>query len=299
MTPEDVPRVSIIIPVFNQAQDLARCLAALERQTYPADRFEAIVVDNGSDEPIGPVTERFSFVRAICEPAPGSYAARNRGIEASTGELLAFTDADCVPADDWVERGVRAVQRLPGAGMVAGEIELTFTDPDRRTAVELFETILGLPQELFLRWGFGATANLFTTKATVDRVGPFDGRLMSGGDMEWGQRVRALGLAQQYGPDVRVFHPARRTLPQLWKKSIRVAAGYQQVADHRGEGTSGLLTNAVRQLIRMDHIRAHIADPRLGTVERRLKFAAIVWLVELLRVFERYRVHWGGRPSRL
>ena len=294
-----MPRVSIVIPVFNQATDLARCLAALERQTYPADRFEVIVVDNGSDEPIGPVAERFSCVRAISEPAPGSYAARNRGIEASRAEILAFTDADCVPADDWVERGARAVQRLSGAGMVAGKIELTFPDPDKRTAVELFETVLGLPQELFLTWGFGATANLFTTKATIDRVGPFDARLMSGGDMEWGQRVRALGLAQQYGPDVRVFHPARRTLHQLWKKSIRVAGGYQQVADHRGEGTSGILTDAVRQLIRLDQIRAHIADPRLGTIGRRLKFAAILWLVELLRLFERYRVHRGGRPSRL
>jgi glycosyltransferase involved in cell wall biosynthesis len=161
VTPEEVPRVSIIIPVFNQARDLARCLAALERQTYPPDRFDVIVVDNGSDEPIGPVAERFSCVRAISEPAPGSYAARNRGIEASRGALLAFTDADCLPAANWIECGVRAVQRLPGAGMVAGQIAMTFYDPDKPTAVELCESIFGLPQEMFLAWGFGATANLF------------------------------------------------------------------------------------------------------------------------------------------
>jgi glycosyltransferase involved in cell wall biosynthesis len=297
--PSDVPLVSIVIPVFNQADALGRCLAALERQTYPADRFEAIVVDNGSDEPIGAVTARFPFVHAICEPAPGSYAARNRGIEASRGEVIAFTDADCLPADDWIERGVRAVHRLSGPGMVAGKIELTFPDPDTRTAVELFETILGFPQELFLTWGFGATANLFTTRATFDRVGPFDARLMSNGDLELGQRVRALGLVQEYAADARVFHPARRTLFQLWKKSIRVAGGFQQVAEQRGQGASGILPNAIRQLILMRHIRSHFSDPRLGTVERRLKFAALVWLVELLRLFERYRVHWGGRPSRL
>jgi glycosyltransferase involved in cell wall biosynthesis len=294
-----MPRVSVIVPVFNQGDDLLHCLAALERQTYPADRFEVIVVDNGSDPPIGLAAGRFPCVRVIAEPAPGSYAARNRGIEASHGELLAFTDADCLPAPDWIECGVRAVQRLPRAGMVAGEIELTFRDPDKRTAVELFETILGLRQQLFLTWGFGATANLFTSRATVDQIGPFDHRLKSGGDMEWGQRLRAAGLAQEYGPDARVFHPARRTLAQIWKKSIRVAGGFQQVADQRGEGLSGLLANAVRQLILLRHIRAHIADPRLGTVENRLKFASVLWLVELVRMCERCRVHWGGRPARV
>lgn len=299
MTLEEPPRVSIIIPVFNQGRELERCLSALERQTYPARRLEVIVVDNGSDEPIGRVTERFSFVRAIQEPTPGSYAARNRGIEASRGEILAFTDADCVPADDWVEHGVRAVQGLPGAGMVAGRIELTFPDPHRRTAVELFETVLAFPQEKFLTWGFGATANLVTTRATIDQVGPFDQRLKSGGDMEWGQRVRARGLAQAYGADVHVFHQARRTFPQLWKKSIRVAGGYQQVADQRGEGISGLTAYAIRQLILLHHVRAHIGDPRLVTLERRMKFAAVLWLVELVRVVERYRVHWGGTPWRL
>ena len=300
MKPDEPPRVSIVIPVFNQGRELERCLSALERQTYPAHHLEAIVVDNGSDEPIHPVTERFSFVRLIRESTPGSYAARNRGIEASRGAIVAFTDADCVPADDWVERGVQAVQRLPEAGgMVAGRIELTFPDPHARTAVELFEAVLGFPQEKFLTWGFGATANLVTTRATIDQVGRFDPRLMSGGDMEWGQRVRARGLAQVYGADVRVCHQARRTFAQLWKKSIRVAGGYQQVADGRGEGISGLTTYAIRQLILLHHVRANIGDPRLNTLERRMKFAAVLWLVELVRVVERYRVHWGGTPWRL
>jgi glycosyltransferase involved in cell wall biosynthesis len=299
LQPEQAPRVSVIIPVFNQPLELAQCLAALERQTYPADLFEAVVVDNGSDQPLDDVTRRFAFVRAVREPTRGSYAARNAGILASRGEVLAFTDADCLPSADWLERGVTAVRSLPGPGMVAGKIELTFPDPDKRTAAELFEMVLGFPQQQFLVWGFGATANLFTTRETVDLVGLFNHRLMSGGDMDWGQRLRGHGLPQEYGANVRITHPARRTLRQLWTKSLRVAGGFQQVAEQRGEGISGCLTNAFHQLVLMRHIRAHIADPRLGTIERRCKFAALVWLVELLRLCERYRVHWGGRPSRL
>jgi GT2 family glycosyltransferase len=296
---DDVPHVTIIIPVFNQARDLERCLAALERQTYPPDRFDVIVVDNDSDEPIGPVAERFPRVRAITEPAPGSYAARNRGIEASRGALLAFTDADCLPAADWIACGVRAVQRLSGAGMVAGRIAMTFHDPDQPTAVELCESIFGLPQEMFLAWGFGATANLFTTRVTVEQVGLFDQRLMSGGDMEWGQRLRALGLAQAYAADACVFHPARRSFAQLCRKTIRVAGGLQQVADRRGEGIRELPAHALRQLILMQHIRAHLGDERLGALNRRLAFATVAWVAELLRLLERCRVHCGGRPARV
>jgi glycosyltransferase involved in cell wall biosynthesis len=296
---EELPNVSIIIPVFNQGQELLQCLSALGRQTYPENRFEAIVVDNGSNEPIGHLTERFSFVRGIREPKPGSYAARNRGIEASRGALLGFTDADCVPAGNWIERGVRAVQRLPGAGIVAGKIALTLNDPDNPTAAELFETVFGLQQEAFLNWGFSATANLFTTKETVNQVGLFDERLMSGGDMEWGQRLLARGLAQEYGDDVCVSHPARRTLGQLFKQTIRVAGGLQQVADQRGQGTTGLSAHAMQQLVRLHSIRANFSDARLGSLNRRLKFATVVWLVELVRTIERFRVHFGGRPSRV
>jgi glycosyltransferase involved in cell wall biosynthesis len=79
-----------------------------------------VVVDNGSDPPIGNLSENFSFAHCIREPKPGSYAARNRGIATSRAALLGFTDADCLPAEDWIECGIRAVQKLPDAGMVAG-----------------------------------------------------------------------------------------------------------------------------------------------------------------------------------
>jgi len=71
------------------------------------------------------------------------------------------------------------------------------------------------------------------------------------------------------------------------------------VADQRGEGIRELPAHALRQLMLMQHIRAHLADERLGTFNRRLTFATVAWLVELLRLLERCRVHWGGRPARV
>jgi glycosyltransferase involved in cell wall biosynthesis len=296
--PESPPLVSIIIPVFNQGDELRECLRAIEGQTYDHERFEVIAVDNGSSRPIDEVVAPFRFARCLREPKPGSYAARNRGIPASRGEILGFTDADCVPAADWIARGVDAVLRLGGDGMVGGSIELTVRDPRKPTAAELYDSVCGFPQESFIRWGFSVTANLFTTRSTIDSVGPFDERLMSSGDLEWGQRVRARGLPQVYAADVRIAHPARRTLGELIRKIVRVAGGNQQLADQRSQGTEGLLEYTWQQLIQLKRIRANIYHDRLNTYVAKLKFAAVVWSVDFVRTIERFRVHYGGRPRR-
>jgi len=299
MSRESAPDISVIIPVFNQPDELERCLAALQQQSYPLPRFEVVVVDNTPATLLAEVVERFPFARYGTETSPGSYAARNRGIDLARGELLAFTDADCQPERDWLANGARATRDLGGPGMVAGGVELTYRDPERRTATELFEMVFGFPQETYVDWGFAATANMFTTQGTIARVGRFDGSLMSGGDMEWGQRVRDAGLPQAYAADARVSHAARSSILDLCKKSVRVAGGLQNVADRRGEGTDGLLRHAFEQLVKMWRIRGSLADPRLSRAVDKARFAVTVWLVEFVQTLERYRVHYGGTPRRL
>jgi GT2 family glycosyltransferase len=183
--------------------------------------------------------------------------------------------------------------------MIGGRVELTFRNLNRPTAAELFESVFGFPQEDYIkRSGFSVTANLFTSRATVDEVGLFDESLMSGGDLEWGQRVRSKRLAQEYAADVRIAHAARSTLGKLCQQSLRVAGGLQQIADRRGQGTAGLPAYAIAQLVFLRNIRANLSNKRLAGFSRTLRFAAVAWLIELLRIFERYRVHYGGTPWR-
>jgi GT2 family glycosyltransferase len=288
------PFVSVIVPVFNQSEPLRACLRALNGQTYPRDRFEVIVVDNGSTDPVSVPTGSHSTVRVEGESKPGSYAARNRGVAIARGSVIAFTDADCVPAADWVERGVAAIERLDRAGMVGGRVDITLGDPRRPTAAELFETVLGFRQDKYIGSGFAATANVFTTRDTMASVGPFNDALMSGGDLEWGHRLRALGLAQVYDDDVRVSHAARHSLRQLCRKSVRVAGGLQQLARQSGGGTVDILTRGRQQLLLLGDVRANLRHEQLTTVRRKAKFAVAVWMFELVRVVERYRVHLGG-----
>ena len=107
--------VSVIIPVYNDSARVKICLEALEKQTYPQNLYEVIVVDNASDEypAIKDVVCQFSQAIAAYESRPGSYAARNKGISLAKGDIIAFTDADCIPAKNWIEKGVANLLSVP------------------------------------------------------------------------------------------------------------------------------------------------------------------------------------------
>ncbi len=293
-------KVSIIIPVLNDTPRLMGCLNALAGQTYDRTAFTVTVVDNGSTPMIPDLSEAFPFVRVVREEKPGSYAARNLGLKSCPpATLIAFTDADCVPAADWIERGSAAIEALGGPGMVGGRIEVTADDSLHPTTAEIYERVFAFPQAEFVRVGFSATANLFTTRETVDLVGAFDERLMSGGDMEWGQRVRAHGLPQQYMDEVCVFHPARRTVLELLRRVVRIAIGNQQLAEYRGEGTLGLRTYAWRQVVLLRRIRNNLGAAGLTGFADRLRFAALVWTVDVVRTVVRYYIHFKHALSRI
>jgi glycosyltransferase involved in cell wall biosynthesis len=222
------PLVSVIIPVLNDAGRLQICLQALAQQTYPQDCFEVIVVDNGSEpgQAIAPVVAHFSNVTAAVEDFPSSFAARNRGILLAKGEVIAFTDADCIPAADWLEQGVQMLLQTPNCGLVAGRVDVFFKHPDRATPVELYERITAFPQQdLIERQHYAATANVFTFKQVIDRVGGFEADLKSSGDIEWGQRIATFGYRQVYADSACIAHPARDSFAQLFKRTVRLAGG--------------------------------------------------------------------------
>jgi len=222
------PFLSVIIPVFNNAKGLELCLAALAQQTYPESLFKVIVIDNGSKDfdQLKEVVSGYSFVALACENTPGSYAARNKGLSLAEGDIIAFTDSDCIPEKNWLELGVEQLKKTEDCGQVLGKVKLFFQNPNKPTLVEVYESLTALDQEKMLnRLRGGATANMFTWKYVIDKIGPFNSRLKSSGDIEWGRRVHETGYRQVFAPEVIVNHPARTTFQELKQRRIRISGG--------------------------------------------------------------------------
>jgi glycosyltransferase involved in cell wall biosynthesis len=277
------PLVSVIVPVFDNPEGLRSCLAALEGQTYPADRYEVIVADNGSREDPAPIVAEFPHARLVREARVGSYAARNAAVLVAKGAVFAFTDSDCLPAPSWLARGVERIGLEADLGLVAGGIEMFVRDEAKPTIaelVDLHEWGLG-DQQLAEETHFGATANVFTTRAVWKRVGPFDARLKSGGDLEWGNRAHAQGLRVVFAPEAVVRHPARRTFREVKNRVVRLAGGAADRQRRSGRSLLPLLVRVMKPEVRRS---ARIArNPQIAGVWKKL---ACISMLQRLRFAE-------------
>lgn len=217
------PFVSVIIPAYHDWHRLELCLRALKKQTYPRDRFEVLVVNNDPDD-YPPYEVAGRNILLLEEEKPGSYAARNAGIRASKGDVLAFTDSDCIPDEAWLNNGVQGL--VSGADRVAGHIQI-FSANEKPKVSEAYELLFAFNQKKYAENGFSATANLMCFRYCFEKAGLFDPSLFSGGDIEWGYRATERGFSISYQEAVTVSHPARGSMADLLKKHRRVAGGAQ------------------------------------------------------------------------
>jgi len=304
---KDFPFVSVIIPVFNNSKLLSKCLKALENQSYPTQKIEIIVVDNASTEKISEVTNNFSRVTLAYEEKPGSYAARNTGIKLSNGTILAFTDSDCIPDIDWIEKGVKALIDFPNCGLVAGKIELFYLQPDRPNAIEFYDCIAYLNQQKYVKDGnFGATANMFTFAQRFQEVGLFNSSLNSGGDKEWGGRISLLGLEAIFAEDAVVKHPARSSVRQLQNKCLRVVGGLYYLdrigsVDEQARPRNKELIQEVFHRLKppVSYLRWRLSDSRLKGIGQKLTFIFITVYMDYSIAWEIIRLRLGGTAKRL
>ncbi len=304
---QECPFVSVIIPVFNDAERLTLCLAALTQQNYERSHYEIIVVDNGSDKPeaVKAVMEQSENARFASEPTPGSYAARNKGLSIARGEVIAFTDADCIPDRDWLPQGVYHLMRVPNCGQVVGKIEVVFANPHRPTMVELYDRMTAFPQERLLnQLHGGATANVFTWRHVIEKVGSFNAQLKSHGDLEWGGRVHAQGYAQVYAASAWVEHPARSSLQELYVRTQRLAGGSYDLQLEQAQSVWE------RQVVFLRTLLQHLVPPvffvlnafsnaDLSGIGQKLKVSLVMVMVRYVSAWETLRLKLGGVSSRV
>ncbi|MEL6678776.1 MAG: glycosyltransferase [Pseudomonadota bacterium] len=209
-------QAAVIIPHYNDTVRLEKCLTALMPQAAGRP-VEVAVIDNGSTEDLGPLKARFDGVLWLDEADKGAAPARNTGVAATTAPRLFFIDADCIPAPDWLETalGLEATD-----GMIGGRVDVFDETPPPRSGAEAFETVFAFPQEMYVRTkGFSVTANLLSTRAVFEAVGPFDKRVVE--DSDWCQRAGRMGYPIRYEDRLVVAHPTRQDWAALRRKWYR------------------------------------------------------------------------------
>jgi GT2 family glycosyltransferase len=216
-------KISVIIPTFKEWDVLSKCLRALECQSFPQESFEILIVNNCPDEKVPEGYELPQNAKIILQPIKGSYAARNMGVNSSSGKFIAFTDSDCIPENNWLEEGYRLLEK--GADLVGGKVELF--KPQLGTEIAfIYERIFSFNQKRnVLEKGQSVTANLFIRRHVFEQIGFFKEDLLSGGDFDLTKRATKAGNKMEYGEDVVVLHPARKTIKQLVKKRKRTMGG--------------------------------------------------------------------------
>jgi glycosyltransferase involved in cell wall biosynthesis len=217
-TPTFQPLVSVIIPIYNGESDLPELLKCLRSQTYPPDRVEYLLVDNGSSDRTLEILQSQPQIQALRETEiQSSYAARNTGIRAAKGSIIAFTDADCRPSPEWLTELVQPFVE-PIVGLVAGEIKALPGHTLLERYADRHET---LSQKHTLAHSFcpyGQTANLAVRREIFAEVGLFRPYLTTGGDADLCWRIlrqENTSWELKFAAAAIVQHRHRTTLEEL------------------------------------------------------------------------------------
>jgi len=294
--------VSIIIPIYKDWDRLFVCLEALSRQTFSKEAFEVIVVNNEPTESVfdsSPFQSKLNLV-FLHEDFPGSYAARNKGLKIAKGDIVGFTDSDCIPHDKWIENAV-AYFNDDSNDRVAGKVKLFFENSKRKSAAELYESAFSFNQRRNVnKYGASITANFFTRRQFFDDVGFFDNRRKSGEDFGWNRRANNEGLSLIYADDVVVEHPARANLAGLADKKRRVLGGKKTFNFRSPKGV-------LKELFYIPFIffktfilpaAAVLFKKNEFTFIEKTKIVYVLFFLQIVVNIEYFRLLFGGVPRR-
>ena len=259
---DDWPFVSIIVPVYNGGRTIDALLSSLLALDYPADRHEILIVDNKSTDDTRERIQRYPVTLLEETEIQSSYAARNRGIEAAKGEILAFTDADCVVEPTWLKRLLADHEDSRWGGFVGSRKAYPPANLiERYCAHEGMFDLSRLQKPLFQADSIGErlcsrvpvldyrshillpadlisppTANVAYRRIVFEKIGYFDQRMTSGGDLDLAWRLQTLTDWQiAIMPDAIIYHRHRTSLRGLTSLYRNHAAGHAILALKYGD----------------------------------------------------------------
>jgi glycosyltransferase involved in cell wall biosynthesis len=239
-----LPTFSIVIPTYRRPRSLARCLQALAALDYPRDRFEVIVVDDGSGA-LPPVRSTSLELTVMTQPHAGPAAARNLGVARARGDYLAFTDDDCMAEAGWLRGFAARLAETPDHA-IGGRTLNALPENLYSSATQI---LLDFLQEWSVKAGSDVffTANNLAVPAGLFRArGDFDvGFLLAGGeDREFCDRWVRLGGRLTYAPAAVVHHRHHLTLRGYWGQHVNYGRGALRFHRLRAKAIGGRRSGA-------------------------------------------------------
>jgi len=240
---KSVPTFSIIIPTFRRPKQLTDCLTAVAALEYRPDRFEVIIVDDGSPEPLDAIVRPFRDrldVSLIRKTNSGPGSARNVGATVARGKFFAFTDDDCSPASDWLQKleggFCKDARRLIG-GRVVNMLSHNLYSTTSQIIVDIAYAYYNRnPEDA----RFFASNNIAVPAAPFWELGGFDGNFrVASEDREFCDRWVHGGYKMSYAPDAVVFHAHSLTLRSFCQQHFNYGRGagqFHRVRTLRGSG---------------------------------------------------------------
>ena len=211
--------VSVVVPVFNGQDTIAACLDSLLALDYAEEQLEIVVVNNASTdktaEVLGAYTDRITL---LMESTRGPSAARNRGVRAASGEIIPFTDADCVVDRHWLRHLMQPLQDNK-VGIVGGRIlsvrpcnaieRFGESIHDHQKAIEVFKP----PYAITMNW-------LSPRQVLID-AGLFDESYLRCEDVDLSQRILLRYYTMVYQPEATIYHRNERSFGGLFLEGFK------------------------------------------------------------------------------
>jgi glycosyltransferase involved in cell wall biosynthesis len=221
----NMPLVSVIVPVYNGEATIEACIESILALSFPASDVQLLLIDNASTDRTAAMLGRYADrATVLYEAKRGPAAARNRGLANATGDIIAFTDADCIVDRDWLTRIIEPLQD-PAIGISGG----TILSVKPCNAVEEFGERLH-DHRMAIEYDsppYAITMNWASPRSIIDKVGMFDEDLLRCEDCDLSYRIVLAGNRIVFTPDAIVYHRNEQTFAGLMAEAY--AHGYHSI----------------------------------------------------------------------
>lgn len=213
-------KISIVIPAYNAEHSVGHCLEALQRQTMRDKIHEIILVDNNSTDRTVDIARGFPGVTVLVQPKKGAAASRNMGIAHATGDIICFTDADCIPLDNWVEMlyqpkllskevvGMKGTYLTTQKEVVARFVQIEYEDKYDLLRPEKYINFVDTYSAVYWR------------DILIANEGGFDEGIFFAEDRELAYRIASRGYKMAFQPEAKVYHLHSNTLLKYFQKKV-------------------------------------------------------------------------------